>query len=410
MAEDIYIKVANKNNKDYKDTVNEFKDKSENINRTKDRGIISDNNQSAVLIKENGEVHLASGKTTSTKLTQDKIIETAQEVHTITNRRHLNIDELIINNQKLNPQILELSDTKVLFDSKVDAIGNLTMDGTVLVKAWDLNLKKYVLIRRKIRTPLFSHKLNEPEVPELMDTSTAYIADLSIDAAKLLMANKKAKEKMTAEEQAAEGGTTYNQGEYNNYLTDFLVSSTSITGKGGFEGPVVNTNEAEHTTNNDVITFNTSGIDFVWPIPEYHGKYTSDYGYRNIGNGREWHNGVDIPPHPKLQNKTKICAAADGTVEAIRTLTGESLPPYTGYGKCVVIAHENGLKTLYAHMDKVLVAKGDKVVQGQWIGNVGTTGYSTGNHLHFSIWGNYNGKYTDIKPGLDPKKFIKPQN
>lgn len=407
---EIYLKVLNKNNKDYKDTVDKFKDKTENINRSTDRGIVSDNNQSSILVKDNGNIQLSSGKTTSEKLTQDKIIQTAQEVHTITNRNFIEMDEIIVNNQKLNPQIVELSDTKVLFDKEQDAIGNLMMDGTVLVKTWDLNLKKYVLIRRKIRTPLFSHKLNYPEVPELIDSVTGNITDLSIESAKLLMENKKLKEKITAEEQAAKGGTTYDQGDYNNYLTDFLINSTSISSQGGYVSQTPISSEDKHTTNEDIITINTSGVDFIWPVPEYQGKYTSDFGYRNIGSGDEWHNGVDIPPHPTLLNKTKICASADGIVEDIRTLTGESLPPYTGYGKCVIIKHENGLKTLYAHMDKVLVSKGDTVVQGQWIGNMGSTGYSTGTHLHFSIWGNYNGKNVDIKPGLDPKAFIKPQN
>lgn len=405
MGQDIYLKVANKNNKDYKDIINEFKDKTTNIDRTSERGIISDDNQSSVLVKDNGNIQLASSKTTNQKLTQDKIIQTAQEIHTIANRQHLNIDELIINNQKLNPQLLELSDTKILFDSSVDAIGNLTMDGTVLVKAWDLNLKKYVLIRRKIRTPLFSHKLNLPEVPELIDTTSSYITDLTVDAAKLLMQQKKLKEKVTAEEQAAKGGVSYDQGEYNNYLTEFLVNSSSINGSKGYQGTIINSNdETEHTTNNDVISFNGTSVDYVWPVPQSH-DITSGYGYRTLNGKQQWHNGIDIGSNG-LGKKAKICASAAGTVEAIRTLTGESLPPYRGYGKCVVIAHEDGLKTLYAHLDKVLVKKGDKIVQGQWIGNMGETGEAFGVHLHFSIWGNG----TDIKPGLNPNSYVKPQN
>lgn len=57
----------------------------------------------------------------------------------------------------------------------------------------------------------------------------------------------------------------------------------------------------------------------------------------------------------------------------------------SSYGNYVVISHANGESTLYAHMSKRLVSEGDKVTQGQTIGLVGTTGSSTGNHLHFEV-------------------------
>ena len=57
-----------------------------------------------------------------------------------------------------------------------------------------------------------------------------------------------------------------------------------------------------------------------------------------------------------------------------------------GYGRYVVIQHSNGLKTLYGHLNKSFVRSGQWVEQGQLIGEMGTTGYSTGNHLHFTIY------------------------
>jgi hypothetical protein len=81
-------------------------------------------------------------------------------------------EEVVLNNHKLNPQIYDLADMKQVYDDPDKAIGNLTMLGTVLVKAWEPNLKKYVLIRRQIRVPIFSPKLNIPDAPEFFGLDT----------------------------------------------------------------------------------------------------------------------------------------------------------------------------------------------------------------------------------------------
>ena len=81
---------------------------------------------------------------------------------TITNRKRLKTDELMINNHKLNPQLYELTDMKQLYHDPNYAIGNLTVNATVLVKAWEPNLEKWVLIRRPIRTPIFMNAVGIP--------------------------------------------------------------------------------------------------------------------------------------------------------------------------------------------------------------------------------------------------------
>lgn len=85
------------------------------------------------------------------------------------------------------------------------------------------------------------------------------------------------------------------------------------------------------------------------------------------------HAGIDI----SAPNGTPIVAAASGTVYSAGWLGG--------YGNAVVIVHSGGLSTLYAHQSSLAVSSGSSVSQGQTIGYVGSTGFSTGNHLHFEV-------------------------
>jgi len=106
------------------------------------------------------------------------------------------------------------------------------------------------------------------------------------------------------------------------------------------------------------------------------GRFTSFVGVRvdPFTGEKKHHNGVDI----RAPFNALVAAAADGTV----SLAGWN----GGFGKCVVIEHANGLKTLYGHMNTLLVHVGEKVKQHQFIGRVGATGRTTGPHLHFTIW------------------------
>ncbi len=108
-----------------------------------------------------------------------------------------------------------------------------------------------------------------------------------------------------------------------------------------------------------------------WPLP-FTKKITSSYGKR----GRAFHKGIDIAG-PGVGGK-KIIASQSGTV----AVAGNSRD---GYGNHVVINHGNGLQTVYAHCQKVSVYVGQKVSAGEEIASVGSTGDSTGNHLHFEV-------------------------
>lgn len=112
---------------------------------------------------------------------------------------------------------------------------------------------------------------------------------------------------------------------------------------------------------------------FVWPAV---GRITSRYGYR----GRELHTGVDIAN----SRGTTIRAADDGTV----TFAGRR----GNYGNLIIINHGGGIETYYAHCNSINVSVGDKVQQGEKIGTIGTTGRTTGPHVHFEVRINGNHK------------------
>ena len=113
--------------------------------------------------------------------------------------------------------------------------------------------------------------------------------------------------------------------------------------------------------------------DFITPLK---GRIVSGFGYRMhpILHTRKFHRGVDID----AKRGAPIKAAMDGEVIYSGWMGG--------YGKLVVIKHPNGWVTRYAHNSKLLVKKGDRVVVGQIIAKVGSTGRSTGSHLHFETW------------------------
>jgi murein DD-endopeptidase MepM/ murein hydrolase activator NlpD len=109
-----------------------------------------------------------------------------------------------------------------------------------------------------------------------------------------------------------------------------------------------------------------SASGFIWPV---NGAVVSGFGWR----GRRMHEGIDIT----ASSGTPIWAAAAGTV-IWASWRG-------GYGNCVVVDHGNGLATLYAHASSILVGVGQSVGQGETIALVGSTGNSSGPHLHFEV-------------------------
>ena len=151
-------------------------------------------------------------------------------------------------------------------------------------------------------------------------------------------------------------------------LKDFTDTDKIVTAL--YKKPVVNYSGSYTIASSDVKM--DLGISLIKPISSGY-TITSRYGARWGGT----HTGLDIA----APTGTTIYAAAGGTVSTIKSLTGS-------YGNYLIINHGNGVQTLYGHCNSILVSEGQSVSQGQAIATVGSTGNSTGSHLHLEIRAN----------------------
>lgn len=161
--------------KDYEDV----KDESKYLDRTKDKGLLNENG-AGFAVDDDGNVSIASSDYSQYKLDANGVSsEVTLQSNTITNTKNLRVDNLAINRHRMNPALWELTDFKKINGTNAKVVGNLTMTGTVLVKAWEPTLKKHVLIRRPVRMPIFSTTLNVPDVPDLLSVSSGIGKDLA---------------------------------------------------------------------------------------------------------------------------------------------------------------------------------------------------------------------------------------
>ena len=140
---------------------------------------------------------------------------------------------------------------------------------------------------------------------------------------------------------------------------------------------------------------------FMWPAPGF--AYISSYfGPRNMGSG--YHYGIDIGD-AGIHGGAAVASKSGTVIQVNNSCQHNYAKDYScgcggGYGNYVVIAHDGTYSTLYGHLTSATVSVGDYVEQGQVIGLIGCTGYSTGSHLHFEVY--VNGVKTD------PLRFVSP--
>lgn len=118
-------------------------------------------------------------------------------------------------------------------------------------------------------------------------------------------------------------------------------------------------------TPTNVVVIDTSSSHLQWPLKQF--GISQQFSY--------YHPGIDLTD----PIQTPIYPMNHGVV----TWTKQS--PY-GYGKHILISHDNGMQSLYAHLSKIDVIEGDSVTKDTKVGEVGTTGWATGSHLHFEVY------------------------
>lgn len=240
--------------------------------------------------------------------------------------------------------------------SQVAALGDAQLNvlRTVL---WDMNK-----IRHSART-----ESSEVEVTEIDENGNEIINIVTVTETilKISITHK------TPEEMARHYGFNARQNEYLSLMVAPENASLWAELLGGF---IASGEDIIHPSTD----WEATGI-FQWPLPETF-SIASHFGYRvdPFTGATEYHNGTDIA----APAGTPILAAASGTVTIANAVDSWG----GGYGYYITVQHDNVFDSLYAHCSAICIVPGQQVQQGEAIGYVGSTGNSTGNHLHFEVW------------------------
>ncbi len=322
---------------------------------------------------------------------QSKIANTQAQIRRC-NQEISNINSAISKNKsEIDKQNKEIEATKLVFKKRLRAIYMTNTQSNINILLGAENFADYLQLSQ-LTASVSAHD------KKIMEDIVAVIEELN----KKNEENKKLLEKQTAtknsilkiqsqleqEEKEAEGIYNSIASEQSDIESENAELEKTIKAKEKELQSILNSSSGK--------TFINSKSGFVWPVPSCM-SISSSFGYRThpiSGKGR-LHAGIDIAGSG-IYGKP-IVAITDGTV--YKTYTGcphRSKRPICGcgggYGNYVAIDHGTvkgeGIKAYYAHMDTVAVANGATVKQGQVIGYVGTTGSSTGYHLHFGLMRN----------------------
>lgn len=344
------------------DTLQEKKDKKEDIeNKLEDT-----KDERKVIEKESAKLQ------EELDLVKTKLDKLNEEINTL-NKENKNIEEEILEVEKVLEENYEIirSIIKIQYEQKVG--GYLS----ILLEAKDFGnfLRRLEVVSNLIKNndeTIREIKELQVELESKKETLTKQMDEINKN--KIIVEEEKDRlDKLNKENKAKVKKLIKLQGELSSQikLTEKEISELESRGQ---------------EINNEIVSSSGggsyNGSKMAWPVIGYT-TLSSKFGYRihPISGEKKLHTGIDIP----APAGTPVVAANSGTVIISRY--------DNSYGNMVAIDHGGGIVSFYAHNTERLVKVGDKVSKGQKISTVGTTGYSTGNHLHFEV--KKNGTFVD---------------
>lgn len=310
--------------------------------------------------------------------TADEATDIAEKTVTaaLSNNIGTQLSALYINGKKIGvtgeTTLLGNALNKMLADAKKDYDDNTTAEFANTVKIINGKFPNETVITSDEILNLAKDQLDIAISTDVKDTiSIDYDTQYEYDDSK---SNTYSETKQSGENGEAE--VTYRVTYVNGVQTNTVETSRKVTKEPKNEIIVQGTSDAP--------SYEATG-SFMWPVPYTH-EIVSYYGYR----WGKLHSGIDISDDGI--GGQEIVASDAGTV----VWAGYD---DSGYGDYAIIDHGNGYYSLYGHCSSVIVSQGDKVYKGQTIAYVGSTGDSTGDHLHFEI----RRSETDR---LDPMEFL----
>lgn len=367
------------------------------------------------LLKEiGGEVDTLSKAIKTIEATEKKTLLDIKLTENNINQAELEIDRLAYDIGGKEKDIQ--ADSKIVYetlneinqiDSSSIIIQLLSQDN--LSSFWS-DMENFYIIQNKIRDKLSELKdtkkaleINKKETEDKKRELTSLKSDL-LDKKAILEISKKEKNKLLANTKNKES----------NYKTE-LDKKTAL--KNAFDKELAQfESELKFAIDPNSIPSAGKGI-LSWPLDNVY--ITQKFGVTS-DSGRLYttgsHNGVDF----RASVGTKVKATLSGIVEGV----GDTDLVCSGasYGKWILITHNNGLSTLYGHLSLIKVKAGDKVFTGDTIGYSGSTGYSTGPHLHLGLFasqgvkimskksavckGTYTLPMADMRAYLDPLSYL----
>ena len=344
------------------DTLQEKKDKKEDI----ENKLEATNDERKVIEKESAKLQ------DELDLVKTRLDKLNEEINTL-NKENKNIEEEILEVEKVLEENYEIirSIIKIQYEQKVG--GYLS----ILLEAKDFGnfLRRLEVVSNLIKNndeTIREIKELQVELESKKETLTKQMDEINKN--KIIVEEEKGRlDKLNKENKAKVKKLIKLQGELSSQikLTEKEISELESRGQ---------------EINNEIVSSSGggsyNGSKMAWPVIGYT-TLSSKFGYRihPISGEKKLHTGIDIP----APAGTPVVAANSGTVIISRY--------DNSYGNMVAIDHGGGIVSFYAHNTERLVKVGDKVSKGQKISTVGTTGYSTGNHLHFEV--KKNGTFVD---------------